>query len=274
MPWLRQNALFFLLIIKLVLPLRLLRQDLEKLHILVSLLPLRLLQRDSGKKHYLDSTLTTFSFLPYPRFLLPLPWHDQGNSFFDFFATFTTLWSKEKKLIWSLRSLRHNLRVKKVFFSFSHHLHYGMIKKKNFFHVGTTLNIPWSQKKKFDFYWTTTLTTLRSWKKCSILFHWDFHYRNIFLRYLTSTYNAHTSLTCRKNSQTKFSPEKTCVTWKTFFFRNFSGVLHDLLLVFFYTCRTSFKVLEYLQKLKTSKITFFSWSEFCHWTKLTTKHVF
>ena len=111
----------------------LLLQDLEKLHILVSLLPLRLLQRDSGKKYYLDSTLTTFSFLPYPRFLLPLPCHDQGNSFFHFFATFTTSWSKEKKLIWSLRSLRHNLRVKKVFFSFSHHLHYAMIKKKKFF---------------------------------------------------------------------------------------------------------------------------------------------
>ena len=133
MPWLRQNALFFLLIIKLVLPLRLILQDLEKLHILVSLLPLRLLQRDSGKKYYLDSTLTTFSVLPYPRFLLPLPCHDQGNSFFHFFATFTTSWSKEKKLIWSLRSLRHNLRVKKVFFSFSHHLHYAMIKKKKFF---------------------------------------------------------------------------------------------------------------------------------------------
>ena len=34
------------------------------------------------------------------------------------------------------------------------------------------------------------------------------------------------------------------------------------------------KVLEYLQETKTLKMTFFSWSEFCYWTKVKTKYVF
>ena len=46
-------------------------------------------------------------------------------------------------------------------------------------------------------------------KKMFFLFHWDVHYGNIFLHDLTSLT---TSLTCRKNSQTVYSPEKTCVT--------------------------------------------------------------
>ena len=34
------------------------------------------------------------------------------------------------------------------------------------------------------------------------------------------------------------------------------------------------KVLEYLQETKTLKMTFFSWSEFCYWTKVKAKYVF
>ena len=78
----------FLLIIKLISPLRLLHQDLEKLHIfiLLLLLPLvllllRALQRDSDKKNII-LTFTTFIFLLHPRHLLPSPCHDQDNSFF------------------------------------------------------------------------------------------------------------------------------------------------------------------------------------------------
>ena len=37
----------------------------------------------------------------------------------------------KRKIIWLLRSLRHDLRVKKFFFSFSHYVHYAMIKRKN-----------------------------------------------------------------------------------------------------------------------------------------------
>ena len=76
------KTLFFLLIIKSISPLRLLRQDLEKLHILVSLLLLlRSLQHDSDKKKNI-LTFTTFIFLLHSRLLLPSPCHDQDNSFF------------------------------------------------------------------------------------------------------------------------------------------------------------------------------------------------
>ena len=76
--WLRQKTLFLLLIIQLISPLRLLRQDLEKLHIFLSLVLLRSLQRDSDKKsyfafhHFYCSTLSTSS------------------------TTFTMSWSREK----------------------------------------------------------------------------------------------------------------------------------------------------------------------------------
>ena len=70
---------FSLLIIKLISPLRLLRQDLEKLKIFILLLLLlRSLQRDSDKKNI----ILTFTFLLHPRLLLPSPCHDQENSFF------------------------------------------------------------------------------------------------------------------------------------------------------------------------------------------------
>ena len=58
-------------------------------------------------------------------------------------------------------------------------------------------------------------------KNVLFLFHWDVHRGNIFLHHLTLLT---TSLTCRKNSQMVYSPEKTCVT---FFLRTFSGVLHE-----------------------------------------------
>ena len=78
----KAKRLFFLLIIKLISSLRLLRQDLEKLHICISLLLLlRSLQCDSDKKNII-LTFTTFIFLLHPRLLLPSPCHDQDNSFF------------------------------------------------------------------------------------------------------------------------------------------------------------------------------------------------
>ena len=72
---------FFLLILKSISPLRLLRQDLEKLHIFISLLLLCSLQRDSDPKIYY-LTFTTFISLLHPRLLLPSPCHDQDNYVF------------------------------------------------------------------------------------------------------------------------------------------------------------------------------------------------
>ena len=90
-----------------------------------------------------------------------------------------------------------------------------MIKRKTFFfHFGITFNTPLLQKKKFNFYWTTTLNTLQLWKNCSFLFHWDVHYGNIFLHDLSSLT---TSLTCWKNSQNSgISVESYMIYFPTF----------------------------------------------------------
>ena len=168
------------------------------------LLLLRSLQRDSDKKNI---TLTFTFYYIHVFYYLHMSW--SREFFFHFFATVTTSWSKQKKQkIWLL------LPWPKV--------------KSFFFRLVTTFNTPWSQEKKFDFYCTTTLITLRQWKKCSFLFHWDVHYGNVFLHDLTSTCYAHTSLTCQKNSEMIDSPKKTC-NLKTFFLTNISGVLRDLL---------------------------------------------
>ena len=88
--WLRRKTLFFLLKIKLISPLRLPRQDLEKLHIFTSsrllLLLLRPLQRDSDKKKIILTFATFIFLLPNSGLLLPSTYasacHDQDNSFF------------------------------------------------------------------------------------------------------------------------------------------------------------------------------------------------
>ena len=169
------------------------------------LLLLRSLQRDSDKKNL----ILTFTFLLHPRLLLPSPCHDQENSFF----------------ISLLLLLRHDQKKKIIIIWLL--LPWPEV-KSFFFRLVATFNTPWSQEKKFDFYCTTTLITLRQWKKCSFLFHWDVHYGNVFLHDLTSTCYAHTSLTCQKNSEMIDSPKKTC-NLKTFFLTNISGVLRDLL---------------------------------------------
>ena len=68
------------------------------------------------------------------------------REFFFFIFLLLSLRHSQKQIIiiWLLLPWP---RVKKFFFSFSHYVQ------------------PWSQEKNFDFYCTTTLTTLRSWKK-------------------------------------------------------------------------------------------------------------
>ena len=83
--------------------------------------------------------------------------------FFHLVTTFTTPWSRKKKkffFIWWLRSLRHD-QEKKDFFSFSHNVHYAMIKreKSGFFHLVTKFTTPWQERKKVFFHLVTTFTT-------------------------------------------------------------------------------------------------------------------
>ena len=121
------------------------------------------------KKYYFDFRHFIF-LLPNSRLLLPSTnastFHDQDNSFFvsllrsyvmikrkiiSLVTTSTTPRPYRKKFFfhYSLRSLRHDWE------------------ENLFFHFGITLNTPLLQKKKFDFYWNTTSTTLRLWKKFS-----------------------------------------------------------------------------------------------------------
>ena len=185
----KRKTLFFLLILKLISPLRLLRQYLEKLHIFISLLLLHSLQRDSDKK-------ILFWFSP----LL----------FFYYIHVFYYL---------------HHVMIKRIFFfSFLLLLHHDQKKK-----ITIWLLLPWPRVKTYFFHLVTTfkyakvrrilifiapLLSLRydHEKNVLFLFHLDVHYGNVFLHDLTSTYYAHTSLSCRKNSQMIHSPKKTCVT--------------------------------------------------------------
>ena len=83
--------------------------------------------------------------------------------------------------------------------------------KKVFFFFILALNSIRHGYKKRNLIFIEPLLLLRydHEKNVLFLFHWDVHYGNIFLHDLTSLT---TSLTCRKNSQTVYSPEKTCVT--------------------------------------------------------------
>ena len=82
------------------------------------------------------------------------------------------------------------------------------------FHYGNTFNTPWSQKNKFDFYWNTTLTTLRSWKKCSFFISLG---RWLWKHLLTWSYIyllRLTSLTCLKKFPNDILPGKKHVSLK------------------------------------------------------------
>ena len=130
--WLRQKT-FFLLIMKLISLILLLRQDLEKLHIFTSLLLLlHSLQCDSDKKNILTST--TFIFQLNAHLLPPLPCHDQDNYFFiSLLRSYIMIERKIINLVTTL--LHHNLRVKKYLFSFSHYTTFttSWLREKTFF---------------------------------------------------------------------------------------------------------------------------------------------
>ena len=77
----------------------------------------------------------------------------------------------------------HN-QERKTFFSFSHHVHYAIIKReKRFFHLVTTFITPWSREEKVFFHLVTTLTTPWSIEE-NVFFHlvttfttpWSNHY--------------------------------------------------------------------------------------------------
>ena len=99
-----------------------------------------------------------------------------------------------------------------------------MIKRKTFFfHFGTTFSTPWLQKKKFDFYWTTTLTTLRSWwEKCSFFILLG---RSLWKYLLTWSYIAHGITNLSKKFPNGILPGKSMWNLKNFLSQEFQWSL-------------------------------------------------
>ena len=99
-----------------------------------------------------------------------------------------------------------------------------MIKRKTFFfHFGTTFSTPWLQKKKFDFYWTTTLTTLRSWwEKCSFFILLG---RSLWKYLLTWSYIAHGITNLSKKFPNGILPGKSMCNLKNFLPQEFQWSL-------------------------------------------------
>ena len=164
-------------------PIRLLRQDLEKLRIFISLL-LRSLQRN-----YFD--FPHFPFSPIPSSSTNLTMSRSRELFFSFLCYTFYVMIKAKKIIWLLRHdqeknvspSRHYVQCavvteKEIWFLLHYYFDYATIMRKNIL-----------------FYFTATFTLEIS---------------SYMILHLSTTLN--TLLTCRKNSQTIYSPEKTCVT--------------------------------------------------------------
>ena len=98
-----------------------------------------------------------------------------------------------------------------------------MIKRKtSFFHFGTTFNTPWLQKNKFNFYWTTTLTTLWSWK--NVLFFISLG-RSLWKYLLTWSYVAHYITNLSKKLSNGIIPGKNMCNLKNNFSQEFQWSL-------------------------------------------------
>ena len=109
--------------------------------------------------------------------------------FFHLVTKFTTPWSREKNF----------------FFSFQHYIHYAMVTRKvNWYLLHDYLDYATVIKKYPFFHFTATFTT------------------QIY---------SYISLRCKPVAKVskRYPPQKNISNLKTFFLRNFSGVLHDLL---------------------------------------------
>ena len=83
--------------------------------------------------------------------------------------------------------------------------------------------MPWLQKKKFDFYWTTTLTTLRSWwEKCSFFILLG---RSLWKYLLTWSYIAHGITNLSKKFPNVILPGKSMCNLKNFLPQEFQWSL-------------------------------------------------
>ena len=112
------------------------------------------------------------------------------KSFFFQFTTYTTPWSREKKLFCCYGHYAM-IKIKNFFFSFQHYARCAMVTVTGKWHLIFIAPLLWIMKKIFFF-----------------SFH---HYANIFLLHLTHTYYAH----CVTNLSKKYSdkilpPQNMC----------------------------------------------------------------
>ena len=83
--------------------------------------------------------------------------------------------------------------------------------------------MPWLQKKKFDFYWTTTLTTLRSWwEKCSFFISLG---RSLWKYLLIWSYIVHGITNLSKKFPNGILPGKSMWNLKNFLSQKFQWSL-------------------------------------------------
>ena len=130
-------------------------------------------------------------------------WHVLQNVFKCYFVPLP-------RLIYIYWPIHFNVFFMKPSVNLILYVHYAMIKRKTFFFISALRSIRHGYRKRNLIFIEPLLWLRYDYEKDVLfLFHWDVHYGNIFLHDLTSLT---TSLTCRKNSQTVYSPEKTCVT--------------------------------------------------------------
>ena len=164
--------------------------------------------------------------------------NEERKFFFHLVTTFTTPWSKEKNFF-SFCNYVHNTMIKrKKFFSFSHYVYYAMVKKNLFF--------------SFQHYIRYAMVTRKiNW----LLLHHYLDYTTIIKKFIflitTLTMQVSSCISLRFTNEKvskRYPPKKNMSNLKTFFLRNFGGVLHDLLpviepllancYIMFWACRT------------------------------------
>ena len=109
------------------------------------------------------------------------------KSFFFQFATYTTPWSREKKLFCCYGHYAM-IKIKNFFFSFQHCARCAMVTVTEKWHLIFIAPLLWIMKKIFFF-----------------SFH---HYANIFLLHLTHTYYAHCVTNLSKKYSNKILPSQ------------------------------------------------------------------
>ena len=144
---------------------------------------------------------------------------------------------EEKSFFHLVTSVLCHDQEKNKFFLFSHYVHNIDQERFFFFHLVTTFTTPWS--REFFFFFISALHSPRhGHKKNKLIFiapllwlRYD-HKKYLFLISLRRSlckYLLTYHYVPNENVSKRHPPQKNMCNLKSFFLRNFSGVLHDLL---------------------------------------------